>query len=72
VEWFAFDVFKDQVVRTDVVDLTDVRMAEGGNDPGFLLEALFIVCLKTFDGYDAVEAGVGCLPDFSHSAGAEG
>ena len=36
----SLDVLHDQVVRTDVVDLADVRMVQRGDRPGLALESL--------------------------------
>ncbi len=79
---FAFEVLHDQVgsavVLADVVEVTDVRMVEGGDGAGFAFEAGGEfgvgreVCGKNLDGDDAIEASVAGAVNLSHSASAEG
>ncbi len=64
----------DPVLATDVVDVADVRMTEGGERLGLALEALLQrriagnVLGQDFDGNRAIEARIGGLVDLSHAA----
>ena len=59
----------------DVVEGADVRVIEGGDRPGFVLEARAEMWLgrqrgrEHFDGDDAVEPGVAGPIDLAHAAG---
>ncbi len=62
---------------THIVKRADVRMVQLGNSFSLELEASLPfgafgeVLGKNFDGYRAVEAGVGGFVDFAHSAGTD-
>jgi len=71
-ELLALDVFHHQVVRTDVVDLADVRMIQLGDGFGFAFKAFAEGGLGDFDGYDAVQARIAGAVDLAHAARADG
>ena len=57
-----------QVIRTDVVDLADVRMIQRGDGASFLLKPRAMLALEPLDGDDAIQACVASLPDLAHAA----
>src|SRR5262245_23279339 len=67
----ALDVLHDEIVRTDIVKLTDMRMIERSDCPGFALESFVELLTRSLDGDDAIEPCVACLPHFTHSARAD-
>jgi len=68
----ALDVLQYQVVRTDVVDLTDVGMIQRSDGAGLLLKTSVVLALQPFDRNNAVQAGVAGLPHLTHAACANG
>jgi len=64
----ALDVFQNQVIRPNIVDLADVRMIQRGNRPRLCLEACAVLPLQLLDRDDAVEPRVAGLPHPSHAA----
>ena len=70
-----FDVLEHDVVRADVVNLTDVRMVQRGDRTRFLLEPANPVSVggkglwKHLDGDIALEAHIARFPHFAHTAG---
>ena len=80
-EAFPFEEFGDQkrsaVMLADVVEGEDVRMAQSGDGPGFLLEpaeALRIGGKRRREDLDcdiAAQAGVAGSIHFTHAAGAD-
>ena len=67
----ALDEFEDQVFRTDIEDLADVRVAEGGDGLRFLPEPRAFR-LEALDRDNAVQPCVVRRPHFSHPTGADG
>ena len=77
----AFDVLHHQVVdtvlMTDIVNDTDMRMVQTGNDLGFALEALFSSGIvrelrrENLDRDGTFEPCVASAVDLAHSTGAE-
>jgi len=80
-EGFALQILHDEeidaVLMADVVERTDVRMAQAGDGLGFALEALAGLWAEgkmrgeNFDGDGAVEAGVTSAIDLAHASGAD-
>src|SRR5207244_1440818 len=70
-EGLALDKLHDQIVRSHIVELADVRMIECGNGTCFLLEALTELDLRYFHCDGTVEAGIPRLPDLAHAARAD-
>ena len=76
----AFEILHDQVagavLRTDVVKMTDVGMAEAGDGARFAVKTLLGFRIgaemrrQDLDGYRAVQAGVTGAIDFALTAGA--
>src|SRR5215467_15934375 len=64
----AVDVLHNEIVRTDIVKLADMRMVQRSDCPGFALESFAEVLTRSLDGDDAIETCVACLPHFTHSA----
>src|SRR5262252_7450643 len=65
------DVLHDEIVRTDIVELADMRMVERSDCPGFALESFAELLTRSLDGDDAIESRVACLPHFTHSTRAD-
>ena len=69
-----FDVLEHEVVRADVVNLTDVRMVQRGDRTRFLLEPTNPVDVggkglwKHFDGDITLESHIAGLPHFAHAS----
>ena len=80
-ESLALDILHDEVIDRarlpDVVERADVRMIQLRDGAGFTLESLAEIGvirerrLQDFNGDRAVEAGIACLVDFPHAAGAD-
>ena len=78
---FALDVLHDEVVDTvllaDVIECANVRMVQARDRAGFTLEALTELDVigevlgKHLDRHDAIESGVFCLVDLTHTARSE-
>src|SRR5262245_54392362 len=68
----AFNVLQHQVIRSNIVNLEDVWMVEGGNRARFLLEARNVLALEPLDCDDTVEPRVASPVDFTHAACADG
>ena len=65
------DQFHHKVVRTDIIDVTDVGMIERGDSSDFALEPIVETIGRELDGDLATHAPVACAIDFTHTAGAE-
>ena len=61
----AIDEFHDQVIRADVIELTDMGMVQRRDGSGFIFESLRELGLRNFDGDNPIEAGVACFVNFS-------
>ena len=66
------DVIEDQIVRSDVVDLTDVRMIQRGNGARLALEPIVEGIREPLDRHKPTEPRVARLPDLAHPASADG
>jgi hypothetical protein len=66
----AIDELHDQIVRSDIVQLADMRMIQGSNRPGFTLESIAMLPLQRFDRNRSTETRVDGLVHLSHAAGA--
>src|SRR5207248_11475213 len=64
----AIHEFHDDVVRSHVVDLTYMWMAQRGNSVGFTLEASSKLRFRNFDCHVAAETGIVRPLDLSHTA----
>src|SRR5262245_7328026 len=67
----AFDVLHDEIVRTHIVKLANMRMVERSDCPSFALESFAELLTRRLDGDDAIEPCVAGLPHFTHSARAD-
>src|SRR5215467_10171782 len=67
----ALDVLHDEIVRTDIVKLADMRMVERRDCPGFALESFAELLTRSLDGDDAIEPRVARLPHFTHPTRAD-
>ena len=54
------------------MNLADIRVVQCCDGSGFLLEALAVLLLDLFDGYNSAQAGVLRLLHLSHATGADG
>ena len=70
-ERHPFDDLEHQVLRTDVEDLTDVRVVQSSNHACFLFEPGTVLSLEALDRDDAVEASISRLLHLSHTPGVE-
>src|SRR5258707_652061 len=68
----AFDVFQNQIVWANVVDLANVRMIQRSNRPSFLLKPGAALTFQAFDSDYAVEPRIARFPDVAHAARANG
>src|SRR5262249_7425589 len=68
----SLDELHDQVVGSNIVDLTNVGVIQSRYSAGFLFEALGKLRGGDFDRNDAIEAGVACFVDFAHATCADG
>jgi len=66
----AVDVLHHQIVRPDIVKLTNVRMVQGGDGLRFLHESLAVFGIQPFECNNSVQSRVSRLPDFAHTTGA--
>src|SRR5215510_374522 len=72
----TLDVLEDEVVRADVVDLTDVRVAQRGDCPRFLIESSSSLvmtsdaCRKNLDCDVALQPCVARPVHLAHAAAA--
>jgi len=64
----AFDVFHDDVVRTHIVDLADVRVIQGRDGFRFPPESFTEFRRAKLDCDNTIEARVARLPYLSHAA----
>ena len=64
----AFDILQDQVVRTHVINLADVRMVESGDRASFDLEPRPMFSSQTLDRHSPIQPRVAGLPHLSHAA----
>ncbi len=62
----------DQVVRSDVVQLTDVGMVQRGDGPRLAFETLAETLSGDLEGHIAAKAGIAGAIDFTHAARADG
>jgi hypothetical protein len=60
-----------EVIRSDVVDLANVRMIQRGDGPCFLLESRAMATFEVLHRDDAIQAGVTSLPNLAHASRAE-
>ena len=66
------------ILRTDVIEMANVRMVQGGNGPGLALHALFQLRRRrkmrsqNFHRHGAVKARFKSAINFSHAARAQG
>ena len=67
----SLEEFHDEVVRPDVVQLTDVRVIERRDRAGFAFEAVAEFGGRLLDGDEPVQPRVARLVDLAHSAGAD-
>ncbi len=73
----ALDVLEHEVVRADVEDLTNVRMAQRGNRARFLLESPHAIGIggegvgQDLEGYVTMKPRVARPIHFSHAPGAK-
>ena len=73
----AVDVLQDKIARTDIVNLTDVRMVQCGNGARFVLETTDTIRVggelsrQDLDRYITTKAGVVRAVDLAHAASAE-
>ena len=65
------DVLEDQIVRSDVVDLTDVRMIQRRDGARFALEPIVEGIRESLDRHKPPESRVARLPDLAHPASAD-
>ena len=70
-QWRAVDILKNQVILTDVVNLADVRMIQGGDRPSFLLKSRTIRGFDTLNRHDAIQPRVKSLPHLPHAGRTE-
>ena len=68
----TFDELHHQVVRSDIVELADVGVVEGGNGSGFVFESFVNWAWETLIATIAIEAGIAGFVDFAHAARADG
>jgi hypothetical protein len=64
----SIDKLEDQIIRADVEDLADMRMAERGKGVGFLLKSRGAGILEALEGDDAIKTRVAGLPHLTHGA----
>jgi hypothetical protein len=55
LQGLTVDVLHDQIVRSDVIELADAGMIEGGDRPRLAREALRVFALEAFDRDRAME-----------------
>jgi hypothetical protein len=67
-EWAAFDVFHDQVVRTDVVQGADVRVIQRCDGVPLTPEAVGVILMQQFHRHGSVQPRVDCLVDLACSS----
>ena len=67
----AFDVLEHQIVRADVVDLTDVRVVEGGDRARFRLKPIGVHHRQLLDRDRPIEPRVARTIDPAHAAFAD-
>jgi hypothetical protein len=67
-EVLALDVLHDQVIRSDVVEVADIGVAERGDGAGFGGEALGELSVRNFDRDIAAQARVMSPIDLAHAA----
>src|SRR5262245_53421629 len=67
----ALDVLHDEIVRTDIIKLADMRMVQRSDCPRFSLESFAELLTRSFYGDAAMQPCVACLPHFTHSARAD-
>src|SRR5688500_3701650 len=63
-----FDVLHHQVIRTDVVKRTNMRVTEGGDDAGLADEAVAELAGHRLDGHAPSESRVARLVHLTHAA----
>ena len=61
----ALDVFQHEIVRSNVVDLADVRMVQRGDGAGLLFKPRAIGTLELLDRDGTTEPRLTCLPHLS-------
>ena len=68
----ALDVLHDQVIRADVVKLTNVGMIQRSHRSGFAFESFAELGLGNFDRDDTIKPCVAGLVDLSHATRTDG
>jgi hypothetical protein len=67
----ALDEFHDEVIRPDVIQMTDVRMVQRGDGQRLALESIAEPRVDRFDRNRALQTGVEGFVDFAHPAHAD-
>jgi hypothetical protein len=67
----SLDELHHDVIRTDIVDLTDVRMIESCNGPGFAIKTAGELSFGNLDCDGAVQSRIARLPHLAHATRAE-
>ena len=67
LELRAFDVLHDQVIRTDIMEGTNVGMIQRRYSTSFVLEPFGELCPGNLDRDHAIEARIAGLINFTHS-----
>ena len=67
----SLEVLHHQVVRADVVEDADVRMAQRRDGARFLEKTLAVTAVERLDGHRSAEAGVDGLVDLAHATRAQ-
>src|SRR5882672_11227306 len=66
----AIDVLHDQIIRTDIIKMTDVGVIQSRDGARFALEPFGEFLAGDLDGDHSVQASVACLIDLAHTPGA--
>jgi hypothetical protein len=67
-QWSSFDKLHDEIVGTNVVEMANVRMVEGGDYLRFQSESFTEWTGACLDRHFAMETRVGCPIDLAHAA----
>ena len=65
LEWFSLQIFEDEVVGADVVDLANVWMVDRGNNARLALKSARIVSDQPLDRDRAIQASIVRLVDLA-------
>ena len=68
---FPLQIFEDEVLGSDVVDLADVWMVDRGDGARFALKPAVVVGDQPLDRDRAIQASIVRLVDLAHTAGAD-